>query len=58
MNIMDDSVLRRMAGKAGLDEERAMAALYNPQLVSSCEEEIKEAVTKGRLYRKIHFLTD
>ena len=55
MNIMDDTVLRGMADKAGLDGERAMAALYNPQLVSSCEEEIKEAGRKGKFDKNMSY---
>jgi predicted DsbA family dithiol-disulfide isomerase len=33
--------------KTGMDGEKAMAALTNPELVSTYEEEVREAVRKG-----------
>ena len=48
LNIVDERVLRGLVEKTGMNGEKAMAALTNPELVSTYEEEVREAVRKGK----------
>lgn len=46
-NITLDEVLRQLVSEAGLDVDKAMAAIKNPKASDKFEEEIKESLRKG-----------
>ena len=46
-NITSDDVLRKLAGEAGLDVDKAMAAVKNKQTLDKMEKDVKESFRKG-----------
>lgn len=47
LNITDENILRQLLAEAGLDEEKALAALADTEAVKEYEEEVKQANRKG-----------
>ena len=48
-NITSDDVLRGLASEAGLDSDKAMAAIKNSKASDKFEEDIKESFRKGKI---------
>ena len=46
-NITDEAVLRALAEEAGMDGGKAIASLKKPEMVSTYEQEVGEAIRKG-----------
>ena len=46
-NITSDEVLRELASKAGLNVDKAMAAVKNSEASDKFEEDVKESLRKG-----------
>ena len=46
-NIASDEVLRKSASEAGLDVDKAMAAIKNSQASDKFDEDVKESLKKG-----------
>ena len=46
-NITSDEVLRQLASEAGLDADKAMAAVKNTKASDKFEEDVKESLMKG-----------
>ena len=55
-NITSDDILKGLASEAGLDVDKAMAAIKSSKASDKFEEDIKESLRKGKIHKSCLYI--